>query len=269
MLPVPTKPTVPSIFISCLRKPGFYRCRRRYSRLHGPVVGSPRARAGAEPRRIVSGRAARRAADACCGGAGGRGSRVPAVVEARRRHDGRRGARAPGTGRDAALRGNDRGARPVSGGIGIAAPRRRPGVRCLGGGTAHPVRDEPLPWRHHSAARRLSRAGEAATPDAEGALSSKEPRYFLYAVRRKAEPGARPGGGESVAYVVRDGAVPEDVRSSVPGTAWELIAGFVDRAEATEAFLRLQRGFGSPTRARLDDPLPPWVAATCRPPGAR
>jgi hypothetical protein len=101
------------------------------------------------------------------------------------------------------------------------------------------------------------------------ARSSKEPRYFLYAVRRKVEPGARPGGGESVAYVVRDGALPEDVRSSVPGTAWELIAGFVDRAEATEAFLRLQRGFGSPTRARLDDPLPPWVAATCRPPGDR
>lgn len=64
--------------------------------------------------------------------------------------------------------------------------------------------------------------------------ASKGGRYHLYSVGAKADPGR-------VVYVVRDGAISEDSRSSVPGTSWELVGRYADQGKASEAVARLQR----------------------------
>jgi hypothetical protein len=91
----------------------------------------------------------------------------------------------------------------------------------------------------------------------KGLFSPKKPRYFVYSVQRPATP-------ERVVYVVRDGPVSEDARSSVPGTAWELVASFVDRRSAADAVNRLQRG----SVATQNAPQTLW-ATGCRPARAR
>ena len=89
-------------------------------------------------------------------------------------------------------------------------------------------------------------------------IGPRKPRFFLYAVRR--------GRAERVGYVLRDGPVSDSTRAAVPGASWELVASFRDRAEASAALRRLERGFATPQRAHEDGRLPPWVASTCRPP---
>jgi hypothetical protein len=95
----------------------------------------------------------------------------------------------------------------------------------------------------------------------EGLFSSKEPRWFLYAVRRTTQPGAP--GPDRITYVIREGRVPEHARLSVPGTSFDLIAGFRGRTEASSALRRLERGFPTLKRAHADDPPPPWFATPC------
>jgi hypothetical protein len=64
--------------------------------------------------------------------------------------------------------------------------------------------------------------------------ASKGGRYHLYSVSAKAAPGR-------LVYVVRDGAISEDSRSSVPGTRWDLVGRYADQGKASEAVARLQR----------------------------
>jgi hypothetical protein len=49
----------------------------------------------------------------------------------------------------------------------------------------------------------------------------------------------------------------------VPGTSFDLIAGFRGRAEAMSALWRLERGFSTLKRAHADDLPPPWFATPC------
>jgi hypothetical protein len=88
-------------------------------------------------------------------------------------------------------------------------------------------------------------------------FSAKTPRYFLYSVRRVCAP-------ERVVYVVRDGPISEDARSSVPGTVWGLVASFVDRGKAADALNRIQRGLAESSAARQDSPRTLWAATGCR-----
>jgi hypothetical protein len=81
-----------------------------------------------------------------------------------------------------------------------------------------------------------------------------KPRFYLYSVRREEAP-------ERVVYVVRDGKVTEDARSSVPGTTWELVNRYSDRGKATDALERLERGFAKPEGPR--DPRTLWAATGC------
>jgi hypothetical protein len=81
-----------------------------------------------------------------------------------------------------------------------------------------------------------------------------KPRFYLYAVRREDAP-------EHVVYVVRDGAVTEDARSSIPGTTWELRKRYSDRDKAAEALSRLERGSASAESS--SGPRTLWVAAGC------
>ena len=83
---------------------------------------------------------------------------------------------------------------------------------------------------------------------------SGKPRFYLYSVRREDVP-------ERVVYVVRDGAVTEDARSSIPGTTWELRKRYSDREEAAEALKRLERGSASAESSR--EPRTLWAAAGC------
>jgi hypothetical protein len=86
-------------------------------------------------------------------------------------------------------------------------------------------------------------------------FSRKKPRFFLYSVRREAVP-------ERVVYVVRDGPVSEDARSSIPGTAWALVEKFADRGKAADALSRLERGFVT-TDETPDTPRTLWAATGC------
>ena len=110
-----------------------------------------------------------------------------------------------------------------------------------------------------------------------------KPRYFLYAVSREpttvaastasavTPPGATAAGpaasappaaqAASVTYVLRDSPVPENARSSVPGTSWTLVASFRDRQPALATMDRLRR---ASTPETSDVRLPVWT--TCRPP---
>ena len=85
--------------------------------------------------------------------------------------------------------------------------------------------------------------------------ASKGGRYHLYSVRAKAAPGR-------VVYVVRDGAMSEDSRSSVPGTVWELVGRYADPGKAAEAVARLQR-HGSAEEPRSLQIL--WATTGCPP----
>ena len=81
-----------------------------------------------------------------------------------------------------------------------------------------------------------------------------KPRFYLYSVRRE-------DALERVVYVVRDGAVTEDARSSIPGTTWELRKRYSDRDEAAEALRRLERGSASAESST--EPRTLWAAAAC------
>lgn len=85
--------------------------------------------------------------------------------------------------------------------------------------------------------------------------ASKGGRYHLYSVKAKAAPGR-------VVYVVRDGAMSEDSRSSVPGTVWELVGRYADQGKAGEAVARLQR-HGSAEEPRSPQIL--WATTGCPP----
>jgi hypothetical protein len=98
-------------------------------------------------------------------------------------------------------------------------------------------------------------------------FSSKEPRFFLYSVRRDAEPGA--ALPETIDFVVREGRLPEADLLSPGGGRFELVAGFRKRAQALAALWRLERGVRSLARAREHDPPPPWFATPCPVPGFR
>lgn len=65
--------------------------------------------------------------------------------------------------------------------------------------------------------------------------ASKVGRYYLYSVTARSAPGR-------VVHVIRDDAISEDSRSSVPGTTWELVGRYADQSKASEALARLQRG---------------------------
>jgi hypothetical protein len=85
------------------------------------------------------------------------------------------------------------------------------------------------------------------------------PRWFVYGVRQ----------GETVRFILREGEISEAVRGETPGTTWVELARFHDRGSARDALRRLDRGFATPGRQTHGDPLPPWVATTCRPPAFR
>jgi hypothetical protein len=93
-------------------------------------------------------------------------------------------------------------------------------------------------------------------------FGSKEPRYFIYAVRRPAAVGQPSGVPE---LMLREGAISEAARSAVPGTSWELRASFRERDEALRGLTRLRQGYTSPQRAFDDERQPPWASTNCRP----
>ncbi len=124
---------------------------------------------------------------------------------------------------------------------------------------------EPPPSEAPPTAAELDRYGANPKPPsvdlvAAGKLllgkgkGSGKPRFYLYSVRRDDAP-------ERVVYVVRDGAVTEDARSSVPGTTWELRKRYADRDEAAEALKRLERG--SASEESSSGPRTLWAAAGC------
>jgi hypothetical protein len=90
-------------------------------------------------------------------------------------------------------------------------------------------------------------------------LRHPKPRWFLYRVRRE----------DAVRFVLREGELPTAQRYAAAGTTWEELARFHDRDGAADALRRLERGFATAERRSNGDPLPPWVATTCRPPGFR
>jgi hypothetical protein len=81
-----------------------------------------------------------------------------------------------------------------------------------------------------------------------------KPRFYLYAVRRE-------DAAERVVYVVRDGEITEDARSSIPGTRWELVKRYSNRDEAAEALKRRERGFDPTESSKGTRTL--WAAAGC------
>jgi hypothetical protein len=83
--------------------------------------------------------------------------------------------------------------------------------------------------------------------------ASKGGRFYLYSVGAKSAPGR-------VVYVVRDGAISEDSRSSVPGTSWELVGTYADQGKASAAVARLQRG-GSADEVGRSQVL--WATTGC------
>ena len=101
----------------------------------------------------------------------------------------------------------------------------------------------------------LLAAGELLGRKVKGLFSQKKPRFFLYSVHREAAP-------ERIVYVVRDGPVSEDVRSSVPGTEWELVDRFADRGQAVDALSRLDRGLAV-TDEDSEAPRTLWAATGC------
>jgi hypothetical protein len=101
----------------------------------------------------------------------------------------------------------------------------------------------------------LLAAGELTFRKLKGFLTRKQPRFFLSAVHREDAP-------ERVVYVVRDGPISENARSSIPGTAWELVARFVDREEAANALRRREAGRAA-TEGSQDGPRTLWAATSC------
>jgi hypothetical protein len=87
-------------------------------------------------------------------------------------------------------------------------------------------------------------------------FSGKEPRFFLYSVRREDAP-------ERVVYVVLDDRVSASARHSVPGTRWEPLGEFSDRDEAKEALDRVQRGKSASPETDEDAPRALWAATGC------
>ena len=83
--------------------------------------------------------------------------------------------------------------------------------------------------------------------------STASGRYYVYSVSMKSNPGR-------IVHVVRDGPIPENSRSLVPGTSWELVGRFADQSKAAEAIGRLQRGESvqSGTESRVL-----WTASRC------
>ena len=102
----------------------------------------------------------------------------------------------------------------------------------------------------------LLAAGKLLGRKVKGLFSRKKPRFFLYSVRRQDAPAR-------VVYVVRDGRISEGARSSIPGTAWELVDSFADREKAADALTRLQRGFASTSGEGQDVPQTLWAATGC------
>lgn len=117
---------------------------------------------------------------------------------------------------------------------------------------AYPV---PVHWDYVAVAKFLVKTFKKR-------FGSKEPRYFIYAVRKSAREGSAPAAPE---LVMREGAISEAARAAVPGTSWELMASFRDRDEALRGLTRLRQGFASPKRAFADDRPPPWASTNCRP----
>ncbi len=88
----------------------------------------------------------------------------------------------------------------------------------------------------------------------KGQGERKDRRYYVYSVGLRAAP-------DRVVYVVRDGPISEDSRSSVPGTTWELVGRFADQGKAAEAVSRLQRGMDTAEGAERSPVL--WAASRC------
>ncbi len=77
-------------------------------------------------------------------------------------------------------------------------------------------------------------------------------RYYVYSVSMTSNPGR-------IVHVVRDGPIPENSRSRVPGTSWQLVGRFADQSKAAEAIGRLQRGESvQRTESRVL-----WTASRC------
>jgi hypothetical protein len=88
-------------------------------------------------------------------------------------------------------------------------------------------------------------------------LGHPKPRWVLYRVRRE----------DAQHLVLREGEVSTAERYAAAGTTWEELARFHDQDGAADALRRLERGFATAERRTNADPLPPWVATTCPPPG--
>jgi hypothetical protein len=70
-------------------------------------------------------------------------------------------------------------------------------------------------------------------------------RYFLYKM-------TRPDG---VHYILHEGRLPES-QLLLPGAILEPIAAFPDRATATRAWRRMQRGFKTPVASEIKPCIP-------------
>ncbi len=152
-------------------------------------------------------------------------------------------------------------------------------VKCGASQTGPPTTGEMNPYRGATIPPHADflGAGKAIAKGVRKLLGSKKPRYFLYAVHRPASGSTRTAStsapvsgavesGDTVSYLLRESPISKNARASVPGTRWELIAGFRERDDALVALDRLRRGFATLQRAREDGRLPPWVSTTCRPP---
>jgi hypothetical protein len=83
--------------------------------------------------------------------------------------------------------------------------------------------------------------------------TSRNGRYHLYSVRAKSAAGR-------VVYVVRDGAISEQGRSSVPGVTWDLVGRYADQSKASQAVAELLRS-GSADGSKESRIL--WAATRC------
>jgi hypothetical protein len=78
-------------------------------------------------------------------------------------------------------------------------------------------------------------------------------RFFLYRVARR----------DGNSYLVREGRMPAS-QLYEPGAMLELVAAFPDRATATRAWRRMERGFKTPV-APASSPAAQWATTNCTP----
>lgn len=127
-------------------------------------------------------------------------------------------------------------------------------LECAPGGGGAPTEAETRAVRPHPAASAdLLALGKLIAQKAKGRGPD---RFFLYRVRR----------GDTVAYTLREGRMPESEFYNTTGASFELFEAFSDVKQATAALSRMERGFDSAVNPDSRGPIPAWVTSPCRPP---